>query len=249
MITLLLYLVHMTIIIIARPTVLFQKIGIGYYLEVEATGYDKILSAPLSVMTGSGIDSVKIEMREANRAGLDSVYYLLFGHPRLFKLTYFVNNIDKQINNLEDRQLFRYNNRLYEHIDGQFASFGYPSFFAYLGTGTTYFIETPYLISSSCRFYDHISTGENINYGGEIFEVYDRLDSIIIQTIQYSDEFVTFFEKVNNYLEERRNPFSSAANNIPSNLSSKIGYFRNVYISDQEVALPTAQCDTIVYVF
>ena len=199
-------------------------------------------------MTGPKIDSIRLEMHEVNKAGLDTVYYSLFGHPRSFKSTYFVNNKDKQISNLMGRQLFRFNSELYEYID-RYALFEYPSFFIYLGTGTTHFLEIPDQISGFYIFYDHIPTGESVDYKGENWDVYERLDSVLVQTIQYSDEFVDFFERINNYLEERRNPFSSAANNIPSNLSSKIGYFGNVFIVEEEIALPTTQSDTITYVF
>ncbi|HNW52261.1 MAG TPA: hypothetical protein PKH79_14360, partial [Prolixibacteraceae bacterium] len=96
---------------------------------------------------------------------------------------------------------------------------------------------------------DQIKTSETVEYKGTTYQVIERIESVIIQSVLFSSDFINYFEKVNEYLENRTDPFSIMAEKIPSNLSNRIGFFGSLAITEKEIVLPTIKNGSVVIDF
>ncbi|MGF7141409.1 hypothetical protein [Roseimarinus sediminis] len=222
----------------------------AYKIEVSAPGLETVISEAQTVMSGKQINSVKLEIEERNFHVEDTTVYTLFGRPRAVWCSYFINNSDHSILNNLSRFLFRWNNELYEFKRmGDFQRYEWPPYFFNLEMGTQNYIDIPEIVSGRKYFYDQLSTQDSIDYNGIKWQVIDRIDEIVVQSVVFSADFVHFFEQVNEYLEQRSDPFSIMAEQIPSNMSNNIGYWGNVFIDEKVVNLPATPNDTITYHF
>ncbi|MCF8360872.1 MAG: hypothetical protein K9H26_19125 [Prolixibacteraceae bacterium] len=218
-----------------------------YFIKVSASGLETVTSFSQKPFISSTIDVVRMEINEKNYHVDDYTVYTLFGRPRSFWLTYYMENSDREIKNNRSNLLFRYKGGLYEYTDRVFQPYTMPHFYMDLGVGTGHFLEIPKVVSGSSYFLDQITTSETIEYNDSTWQVIDRVDSVLVQSIVYSSDFINFFEKMNEYLENRTDPFSIMADKLPSNMSNNIGYFGGMFISEREIALPPNKNATINY--
>lgn len=222
----------------------------AYHIEVSAPGLEAVISEAQTVMSGKQINLVKLEIEERNFHVEDTTVYTLFGRPRAVWCSYFINNSDHSILNNLSRFLFRWNNELYEFKRmGDFQRYEWPPYFFNLEMGTQNYIDIPEIVSGRKYFYDQLFTQDSIDYNGTKWQVIDRIDEIVVQSVVFSADFIHFFEQVNEYLEQRSDPFSIMAEQIPSNMSNNIGYWGNVFIDEKIVTLPATPNDTITYYF
>jgi hypothetical protein len=214
--------------------------GEAYYLKISAPGFETITTGMQELLDLPGISKIEMEIESPNYLVEDSALYNLFGNPRRIKVDYYIDNSNNEITNYDDRRLYHYKGELYNYdqIKRKYTRFYEPLFFVNIGMGASAFLEEKPMISGFIRVKDHIYTDETISYEGETYQVIDRIDSLIIQTIHYSDDFVTFFDAVDDYMEKRYEPVSMVAEKMPSNVSNGVGFFGSVYISQREVAIP-----------
>lgn len=224
--------------------------NMAYNIEVTAPGLVTVISEPQKVMSGKLITSVKLEIQEWNSRVEDTIVYTLFGKPRSVWCSYFIDNTDNTILNNFSRFLFVWNNELYEFKGiGDFQRYKMPPYFFNLEIGIQNYIDIPKIVSGRKYFYDQIYTNDTITYNGVAWQVIDRIEEIVVQSVVFSADFVNFFERVNEYLELRSDPFSIMAEQIPSNMSNNIGYMGNVFIDEKVVSLPDTPKDTITLHF
>jgi hypothetical protein len=214
--------------------------GEAYYLKISAPGFETITTGMQELLDLPGVSKIEMEIESPNYLIEDSTLYNLFGNPRRIKVDYFIDNSNNEITNYEYRRLYRYKGELYNYdqIKRKYTRFYEPLFFVNIGMGVSAFLEEKPLISGFIHVKDHIYTDKTINYEGETYQVIDRIDSLLIQTIHYSDDFVSFFEAVNDYMEKRYEPVSMVAERMPCNVSNGIGFFGSVYISQREIGIP-----------
>lgn len=214
--------------------------GEAYYLKISAPGFETITTGMQELLDLPGISKIEMKIESPNYYVEDTTLYDLFGNPRRIKVDYYIDNSNNEITNYNDRIFYRYKGELYNYdqIKRNYTRLYEPLFFVNIGMGVSAFLEEKPLISGLIHVKDHIYTDETINYEGETYQVIDRIDSLLIQTIHYSDDFVAFFEAVNDYMEKRYDPVSMVAERMPSNVSNGVGFFGSVYISQREVAIP-----------
>jgi hypothetical protein len=220
-----------------------------YYIKVTSPGFSTVFSGPQKVMDVHKIDWVELNFNETKFWVEDTTVYTLFGKPRQFRLSLYINNPNSVITNVTSNFLFRYNSDLYEYTNGEYVLYNMPHFFFNLGMGGGIPPEIPTYFSYQYFFKDQIITDETISYNGKAWKVIDRVENVIVQSVQYSADFNEFFDKVKEYLENRTDPFSIMAEKIPSNMSNKIGFFGSLSITEEEIALPDTKKDSIVFVF
>jgi hypothetical protein len=223
--------------------------SLEYFIKVSASGLETVTSFPQKPFISSTIDVITMEIEEKNYRVDDYTVYILFGRPRSFWLTYYIENSAREIKNNRSNILFRYKGGLYEYTDRVFQPYTMPHFYIDLGVGTGHFLEIPKVVTGSFYFSDQVTTNETIEYNDSTWQVIDRVDSVLVQSIVYSPDFINFFEKMNEYLENRTDPFSILADKLPSNMSNNIGYFGGMFISEREIALPPNKHATINYEF
>jgi hypothetical protein len=220
-----------------------------YFIKVFSSGFKEVISSPQKVLSMPPFKLIELIIKEENRWAEDPTPFRLFGQPRRVDVTYYIDNNDSAITNNLSKMLFRYKSELYEYSSGNFNRYTYPHFFLNIGVGVNHLLEIPQLFSYKLLFFDQIKTNETIDYKGTNWQVIDRVESVIIQSGLFSPDFVRFFESVNEYLEERSDPFSIMAEKLPSNMSNQIGYFGSICITEEEIPLPKSKNTTIVIEF
>lgn len=233
----------------ATPESFLPENGKSYYIKVLAPNFSTLTSAPQQIISMPGIDMAELLINEVTMANQDSTISKLFGKPRGIMLTYYINNSDSVISNNFSKLLFRYKTELYNYSSGNYTKHTMPHFFFNLGSGVHRFSELDEVFSMKHYFYDQLKTNETIEYNGTNYQVLDRVESVIIQSVLFSSDFVVFFEGVNEYLENRTDPFSIMSEKIPSNMSNEIGFWGSVFIDEAEIVLPEKMKDTIVVEF
>lgn len=233
----------------ATPESFLPENGKSYYIKVLAPNFSTLTSTPQQIISMPSIDAAELLISESVFSGVDTTVYLLFGKPRTVWLTYYINNADSAITNNFSKLLFRYKTELFDYTSGNYIKHSTPHFFFNLGSGVNHFTNVPNVFSMSHWFFDQIKTDDTIVYNGQPWQVIDRVESVIIQSVLFSSDFVVFFEGVNDYLENRTDPFSIMSEKIPSNMSNEIGFFGSVFIDEEEIVLPEEMKDTIVVDF
>lgn len=220
-----------------------------YYLTVSAPGFDTVKSELLSIIEFNEIESVELKINSTNYWRVDTIPYFLFGRPKYIELSYQIPNNQHIITNEVSRVLFKYNSNLYEYHQKDFLVYTMPCFFMNLDLGVKRLIEIPDTVSGIFRFFDHITLDSIISYGDSVYNVIDRIDTVLVQTFIFDDGMISFFDSVNEYFENRYDPFSILASKIPSNMSNSVGYFGSVFISEKTVAIPDIINSTTTIVF
>jgi hypothetical protein len=220
-----------------------------YFIKVFSSDFKEVISSPQKVLSMPSFKLIELKIQEENRWAEDPTVFRLFGQPRRVDVTYYIDNRDSAITNNLSKMLFRYKSELYEYSGGNFARYSFPHFFMNLGVGVNHLLEIPSLFSYKFLFFDQIKTDDTIDYNGTNWQVIDRVESVIVQSVLFSSDFVVFFESVNEYLEKRSDPFSIMAEKLPSNLSNNIGYFGSICIAEKEIAIPNTKNDLIVIEF
>jgi len=218
-----------------------------YYIQVSAPGFSKVTSLPQKVKVLPEIDSVSLIIEEKNFWLEDPTVYQLFGQPRSIWLSYYIGNEGHEIQNSLSRLIYGYRSKKYQYESGKYKVYTQPDFFINLGSGVSQFTSVPDVINQKFYFYDQITTDSTIVHKDSIWNVIDRIEKVKIQSFSFSSDMVSFFESVNEYLENRSDPFSIMAKKIPSNMSNGIGYFGSAFIAEKELIIPEVKNGTILY--
>lgn len=212
--------------------------GNSYYIVVAAEGFEEVRSSSQVVMNESVIESVTVDISTSYYLTADTTCFFLFGWPRSIYITMNVENSNFLIANRKLEYFVWSGNKRYELNEGKMRQCFYPQYYCRLGMGDFSFCTPVNPISSILWIDDQLETGDSIFYESKKYPVLQRADSITLQFITASSDFIEYFQKTNYYMENRISPFSSLSEKIPSNLSNGIGYFGNISISERVVILP-----------
>lgn len=220
-----------------------------YYISILTDEFGLICSESQPIMDMPDIARIKLEIYALNYSNADTTLIRLFGKPRAIQPSFYVYNNQLKITNIVERYLWYYKSNLYTYTDRDFIEFLRPSFFINLNDGVNNLISPLDTIYRHTYILDQITSDSTIVYNDATLNVIDRIDSMLVQSFTFSADMINFFSCVNEYLENRMEPFSVLTTFIPSNISNGVGFWGSVYISERKIKIPDTKKGNFNYEF
>jgi len=218
-----------------------------YYIRVSAPGFKEVCSEGRRLLSKPSFSNIKVDIEEQNYWVKDTTVYHLFGRPRSIAITYAINTLHEKFDNNTVRILLLYQSKLFESLNANnYTTLSFPHFLYRPGDGVSRILDQPSEITGFRYCYDQILTDQTLVYKDSIWQVIDRIEGVLIQSIVFSSDMLEFFICVDEYLENRTDPFSIMAQKLPSNMSNGIGFFGSVSINEKTINLPTSKDTTII---
>lgn len=219
----------------------------AYYIRVSAPGFEEVCSEGQRLLSKPSFSSITVEIEEQNFWVEDTTVYYLFGRPRSVALTYTIPTLHEEFNNNTVRILLSYQSKFFERVDlTNFSPFSFPHYFYRLGDGVNRVMDQPSVLSGFRFSSDQIMTDQTLQYNDSTWPVIGRIDGVLIQSFVFSTDILNFLIGVDEYLENRTDPFSIMAEKLPSNMSNGIGFFGSVSINEKLISLPASKDTTFV---